>query len=66
MFAAGSLTSDTRFEDRSDSERFGSIEHAVLQKMGGGVEWYWEEQKGSNQGCGALRLRMQLICLSVT
>jgi hypothetical protein len=36
VFAAGSLTSDTRFEDRSDSERFGSIEHAVLQKMGGG------------------------------
>ena len=30
----GVLTSDTRFEDRSDSERFGSVEHAVLEKVG--------------------------------
>jgi hypothetical protein len=26
------LTSDTRFDDKSDPERFGSVEHAVLRK----------------------------------
>jgi len=31
----GVLTSDTRFEDRSDPDRFGSVEHAVLEKVGG-------------------------------
>jgi hypothetical protein len=30
---AGVLTTDTRFEDRSDPERFGSAEHAVLRKI---------------------------------
>jgi hypothetical protein len=32
--SASTLTSDTRFDDRSDTERFGSIEHAVLRKEG--------------------------------
>jgi len=31
--AGGVLTSDTRFDDRSDAERFGSTEHAVLKKI---------------------------------
>jgi hypothetical protein len=30
---AGVLTTDTRFEDRADPERLGSVEHAVLRKM---------------------------------
>jgi hypothetical protein len=32
---SGVLTSDTRFEDRSDPERFGSVEHAVLRGEAG-------------------------------
>jgi hypothetical protein len=32
--SAGTLTSDTRFDVRSDVERFGSVEHAVLRKEG--------------------------------
>jgi len=32
--SAGTLTSDTRFDDRSDVGRFGSVEHAVLRKEG--------------------------------
>jgi len=31
--AGGVLTTDTRFEERSDPERFGSTEHAVLKKV---------------------------------
>ena len=32
---AGTLTSDTRFDDPSDAERYGSVEHAVLDKVDG-------------------------------
>jgi hypothetical protein len=31
----GTLTSDTRFDDRSDVDRYGSVEHAVLRKADG-------------------------------
>jgi len=31
--AAGTLISDTRFTDRSDTARFGSVEHAVLRRQ---------------------------------
>jgi hypothetical protein len=31
--APGGLISDTHFDDKSDRERFGSIEHAVLRKL---------------------------------
>lgn len=30
--SGNTLTSDTRFDDRSDVERYGSVEHAVLRK----------------------------------
>jgi hypothetical protein len=30
----GILTSDTRYDERADAERFGSTEHAVLRKLG--------------------------------
>jgi hypothetical protein len=33
--SAGILTSDTSFDDRSDAERYGSVEHAVLRKEDG-------------------------------
>jgi len=33
--SAGTLTSDTTFDDRSDVERFGSVEHAVLRRVNG-------------------------------
>jgi hypothetical protein len=29
------LTSDTRFDDRSDVKRYGSVEHAVPRKLNG-------------------------------
>jgi hypothetical protein len=29
------LTSDTHFDDRSDAQRYGSVEHAVLRKLNG-------------------------------
>ena len=29
----GGIVSDTRFDDRSDTARFGSVEHAVLRKI---------------------------------
>ncbi len=31
--SAGALTTDTRFDNRADAERFGSLEHAVLRKV---------------------------------
>src|ERR1700751_800419 len=31
--ARGTLTSDTHFTDRSDTARFGSVEHAVLRRV---------------------------------
>jgi len=30
--SADTLTSDTTFDNQSESQRFGSVEHAVLQK----------------------------------
>ena len=33
-FQGGALTSDTRFDHAGDTQRFGSVEHAVLRKVG--------------------------------
>jgi len=33
--SGNTLTSDTNFDDRSDAERYGSVEHAVLRKLNG-------------------------------
>jgi hypothetical protein len=33
--SGSTLTSDTTFDDRSDAERYGSVEHAVLRKAKG-------------------------------
>jgi hypothetical protein len=33
--SGSTLTSDTSFDDRSDAERYGSVEHAVLRKVTG-------------------------------